>query len=317
MEDLKSKLRDRTRDFISSNRGALLTAAGSALLSGVAVYLYASRVEARNYKLEKLHVRTDSAALSTGNGKGEKVKLKVLHLSDLHLAAPESHKIEFLRRVTSDEYDMILFTGDIFENYSGIQYAKHLVARQPRLGAFAVLGNHDYYDYTWFHKTVGRINRTFRHPRQKRDVTPLIHSLHESGINVLRNNSRMFHDDNVCLIGIDYPGINPEELQALVKQAPPGYLVLSILHLPRRLHQLPQAGVHVALAGHTHGGQIRVPGVGALITDSELPRREASGLVKRDGTIIHVSRGISADPKTNFRLFCPPAATVLEIEHHT
>jgi uncharacterized protein len=285
------------------NRKPLLTAAGGALLGGAALYLYASRIEARSYRLEKVRASTTKG-----------VPLRVLHLSDLHLSAPESHKIDFLERVTDDEYDLIIFTGDIFENYTGMQYAKHLVARRPRLGAYAVLGNHDYYAYTWFHKTVGRLNRTFRHPKHKRDVSPMIASLQDAGITVLRNSSRMFSNDKVCLIGIDYPGITPDELRALTAQAPPDHLIVSLLHLPRRLHQLPQAGVDIAFAGHTHGGQIRVPGVGALITDSELPRKEASGLIRRDNTLIHVSRGLSADPKTNFRLFCPPAATVVEID---
>ncbi len=316
MANLKSKLRANARSFILNNRRTLITAAGSALLSGGAVYLYAAKVEARNYKLERLHVTTEPGLLSKNDPKGKHVALRILHLSDLHLSAPESHKIEFLQRITDADYDLIVFTGDIFENYTGTQYAKDLITRKPRLGAFAVLGNHDYYNYTWFNKTVGRVNRSFRHPRHKRDVTPLIHALSESGITVLRNSSRMFDAEHTCLIGIDYPGITQEELSALTAQAPEGYLILSLLHVPKRLQQLPQAGVHLAFAGHTHGGQIRIPGIGALITDSELPRREASGLVRREDTIIHVSRGLSADPKTNFRLFCPPAATIIDVEHH-
>lgn len=303
-KETRKRLARRLNGIVGGGiRRSLFAAAGGAVLGGAALYLYASRVEARSYRLERMRI-------STGKG----VKLRVLHLSDLHLAFPESHKIEFLERITDDDFDLIVFTGDIFENYTGTQYAKHLVTRRPRLGTYAVLGNHDYYAYTWFHKTVGRMNRTFRHPKQKRDVMPMIHALQESGITVLRNSSKLFAGDRFALIGIDYPGITPEELKALVGQADSDWLVAAILHLPRRLHQLPAAGVDVAFAGHTHGGQIRVPGVGALITDSELHRREASGLVVRDQTQIHVSRGLGADPKTNFRLFCPPAATIVEID---
>jgi predicted MPP superfamily phosphohydrolase len=284
-------------------RRGLIAAAGGAVLGGAALYLYASRVEARAYRLETVR-------LSTGKG----VKLRILHLSDLHLSYPETHKIDFLERITDDDYDLIVFTGDIFENYTGTQYAKHLVTRRPRLGTYAVLGNHDYYAYTWFHKTVGRMSRQFRHPKQKRDVMPLITALQDSGITVLRNSSKLFAADRLALIGIDYPGITPEELKALVEQADSNWLVAAILHLPRRLHQLPAAGVDVAFAGHTHGGQVRLPGLGALITDSELHRSEASGLITREHTKIHVSRGLGADPKTNFRLFCPPAATIVEID---
>lgn len=298
--------------FMSSplNR-ILLTAAGCAVVGGLGTYLYA-KSEARRYRLEKMRITTFGGST---NGKPP-ISLKILHLSDLHLSAPESAKIEFLQRVTDEDFDLAVITGDIFENYSGIEYAGRLLARKPRLGAFAVLGNHDYFNYTWFNKTVGRFNRKFRHPPQRRDVQPMIEALEAAGITVLRNSAITIPEHKVHLIGLDYPGTTEQNLKSLVAQAPEDFLIMSLLHLPRRLHQLPNAGVHLAFAGHTHGGQIRVPGLGALFTDSELHRSEASGVVRRGNTVIHVSRGLSADPKTNIRLFCPPAATLLHVEHH-
>lgn len=82
-------------------------------------------------------------------------------------------------------------------------------------------------------------------------------------------------------------------------------MVLALFHMPRYLRQFEIAGVDLAVGGHTHGGQIRVPGFGAIITDSELSRHEASGVIHRGRTTFHISRGLSADPRTNFRLFCP------------
>ena len=303
------------KTFFGSDRGrALMTAAGCAVGAGIGLLVYA-KLEARRFKLEHLRVTTSGGSDSSGNGNQLPVKLRVLHLSDLHLCRPETSKVEFVQQVTDDDYDLIVFTGDIFENYTGIEYAAGLITRKPRLGAYAVLGNHDYYNYTWFNKIIGRMNRKYRHPAGKRDVQPFINALSDAGITVLRNSAITIPDERLHLIGIDYPGISQDQLYALSGQAPDGFLVMSLLHLPRRLNQLPAAGVHMAFAGHTHGGQVRLPGFGALITDSELPRQEASGLVKRGHTVIHVSRGLGADPKTDFRVFCPPAATVVEIEH--
>lgn len=298
-------------DFLKSKW--LWGTAGVAAASAAGVYVYASRVEARNYKLEKVRAITcGDWRPQDSQGSGE--TLRILHLSDLHLAEPESHKIDFLQKITQDEYDFVFFTGDIFENESGIQYADKLIARQPKYGAHAVLGNHDYYDYKWFNKIYGRLNRSYRHPAELRDVTPFVDALTAGGINVMRNEAEYIAEKNVYLIGIDYPGIEADELQGLMGAAPADALTLAILHLPRRLHQLKDAGIHLAFAGHTHGGQVRIPGFGALFTDSELPRQEASGLVRRGDTWIHVSRGLGADPKTNFRLFCPPTANIIEVK---
>lgn len=280
------------------------------------LYLYASRVEARRFKLESINVITgsnnfDSNIPSVANP----LALKILHLSDLHLAYPESEKIEFIRRITDNDYDLIVITGDIFENYTGLQYASSLISRKPRLGAYAVLGNHDYYDYTMFHKTVGRMNRRYRHPDEFRDVTPMIEALTAGGITVMRNTSETHAADRVHIVGVDYPGITNAQLRSLVEAAPDKHLILLLFHIPERLERFSSLGVHMAFGGHTHGGQIRIPGIGALITDSELSRHEASGLLWRDNTAIHISRGLGADPRTNIRFFCPPHASIINLKH--
>lgn len=281
---------------------------GTAIGVGVGTYLYASYVEARRYQLEKVRV-----AINGGAQRRFLKPLKILHISDLHLCHPESHKIEFLKRVTDDEYDLVILTGDIFENETGVPYVKDLLSRAPRLGAYAVLGNHDYYDYTLWHKTFGRIVRKFRHPAEKRDVKPLVKALELGGFKVLQNDTVNFPDEGLHLIGVDYPGVSQQHLLDMSAKAHPEHLLMALFHVPQNLDSYAKAGVHLAFGGHTHGGQIRIPGYGAIITDSELPGREASGLFYRGDTAFHISRGVGADPRTNFRLFCPPHATVLEV----
>lgn len=303
------------------NKKTLPILAGSVILTGLGVYLYASKVEAKNYKLETVRVTTYGASGSTpptGNGNheenDEKKIFRILHLSDTHMSEPETDKLRFLEEVTDGDFDFVVLTGDVFENYTGLKYASSLLSRKPKLGAYAVLGNHDYYNYSFFNKIVGRINRKWRHPMEYRDVNPMINALRNSGWDVLLNESRT-HAEGVHVVGVDYPGIEPDELTRLVSQSPDGYLKLALFHMPRALHTFVNAGLDFALGGHTHGGQIRVPGVGALITDSELSRKEASGLIYRGKTVFHISRGLSADPRSNFRLFCPPAATIIEVVH--
>lgn len=312
---------------LTNKQKYLLTAAGGLALAGAGAYLYASKIESRRYQLERVRVITGDGNAwrhrRRGNGNGQtqapqepaKRVFKILHLSDLHLKHPESHKIEFIQSITSQTYDLIVLTGDVFEDMSGLKYAKYLLASKPKFGAYAVLGNHDYYDYTFFHKIVGRLIKRFRHPPEMRDVQPMVESLQDAGFEVLRNESRSLHEHGLHIVGVDYPGIQQERLIELAAKAEDDDLILALFHMPRNLHFYSRAGVHLALGGHTHGGQIRIPGVGPLITDSELPRKEASGLVRRGNTTLHISRGLGADPRSNIRLFCPPAATILEVHH--
>ncbi|MBX9693873.1 MAG: metallophosphoesterase [Cyanobacteria bacterium] len=243
--------------------------------------------------------------------------LRILHLSDLHLTRKESpSKLNFLNRITDDDYDLVVLTGDIFQDDESIIYAPYLISRRPRLGAFAVLGNHDYYRYSMFNKIVGRLMPKFRHPtKSMRDVEPLVAALKAVGYEVLRNQSRYLKDDDILIVGADFPEISPERLVDLVESAPESALKMALFHIPKNLHIYENSGIDVAFGGHTHGGQIRVPALGAIITDSDLGRKEASGLVKRGNTVFHVSRGAGADPRTNIRIFCPPEASVIELTY--
>lgn len=313
----------RILNFFLTRKAALYAASLAA--AGAGLYFYSRKIEPRRYALETVRVITgDGNAWKGRQGNGSRSQLhdrvgrrvvRVLHISDLHLRYPESHKIEFLQRITDSEFDLVVLTGDVFEDFSGIEYAGKILARKPKIGSFAVLGNHDYYDYSMFNKTVGRVIRSFREPMQKRDVSRMISALQNAGFEVLRNESRALPDHKMHIVGIDYPGIKKDALLSLVQDVPEDALVLGLFHLPRNLNFMSSAGIDIAFGGHTHGGQIRLPGLGAVITDSELPRHEASGLIRRGNTAFHISRGLGADPRTNFRFMCRPAATVVEIHH--
>ena len=295
---------------------ALGIAAGSLVLTGLGAFIYATMIETRQFRLETVDITTGSGGRKkSDNGHAPRKQLKILHLSDLHLHGDDDEKAAFLREVTDDDYDIVVLTGDIFEKYSGIKYAGSLLSRQPRIGAFAVLGNHDYYDYSMFNKTFGRFVRRFRNGA-KRDVRPMVTALQEVGYTVFQNQALALPNDELFVVGIDWPSISEERLQELIAAAPADHFRLCLFHLPANLPYMERAGFHLAVGGHTHGGQIRIPGFGPLVTDSELGRHEASGLIWRGKTAFHVSRGLGADPRSNIRFFCPPAVTVLNVTHY-
>lgn len=296
-------------------------AAGSLLVGGLSAYIYALG-EAKRFAVETVRVTTGGAKPGgngkiphEGNGGAPARNLRILHISDLHLHGADEDKAEFLQTVTDDDYDIVVLTGDIFEKYGGIKYAPALLARQPRIGAFAVLGNHDYFEYNLSSKVVSRITGTQRKSDRLRDVKPMIKALKEVGYHVLQNESVAMPEHELFVVGIDWPSVNENRLRELIAPAPDDHFRLALFHLPINLGNMQRAGFHLGVGGHTHGGQVRLPFWGALITDSELGHNEASGLVWRGDTAFHISRGLGADPRTNFRFLCPPAVTVLEVEH--
>jgi predicted MPP superfamily phosphohydrolase len=75
-------------------------------------------------------------------------------------------------------------------------------------------------------------------------------------------------------------------------------------------------GFPLLVAGHTHGGQVCVPGYGALVTNCDLPRRMASGLHRYRTSWLHVSAGLGTSPTAPVRFACPPEATLLTLVPH-
>ena len=92
-------------------------------------------------------------------------------------------------------------------------------------------------------------------------------------------------------------------------------LRLGVAHAPYRrvLDALAADGADLLLAGHTHGGQLRLPGIGAIVTNCDIPRRQARGLSSWQGVPLNVSAGMGASPYANYRLFTPPEATLLTL----
>ena len=92
-------------------------------------------------------------------------------------------------------------------------------------------------------------------------------------------------------------------------------LTLGVTHAPylRVLDAMTADGADLVLAGHTHGGQLRVPGVGALVTNCDLPRAQAKGLSQYGDAALHVSAGLGTSPYAPFRFACRPEATLLTL----
>ncbi len=219
--------------------------------------------------------------------------LRVAHISDLHLNShlPLAYYEDALRRVAETQPDLVFFTGD-FVSYA--RYAELLPRVLPlargRLGTFGILGNHDYWADAW---TVAE-------------------AVTASGVTLLANGgTRIAAGDgaSVLVAGCELPW-SRGPWQPPVPAA--GELALLLTHTPDNVYWLSKLGFVAIFAGHYHGGQIRLPGVGSLVVPSRYGRRFDHGHFVMHGTHLFVTAGVgSAEPPV--RLWCPPDVFVVDV----
>jgi predicted MPP superfamily phosphohydrolase len=121
---------------------------------------------------------------------------------------------------------------------------------------------------------------------------------------------------HVDVRGVDDPHIGRDKYEEVAGAFDPAAdLALGVTHAPylRILDGMTGDGANLVLAGHTHGGQLRLPGVGALVTNCDLDRARARGLSRHGTAHLHVSAGLGTSPYAPIRFACPPEATLLTL----
>lgn len=293
-----------TARTIAAGVGAL-AATGAATL-GYALW------EARQYTLREVEVALPRVAPRPG-------PLRVLHLSDLHLAPKDHDRIAWVRDLARLPVDLTVVTGDFHGDEDGGRLA--LDALEPLLDrpGLYVRGSNDYF-------APRRANplKYFAGPSRIRtnpptiDISVLDDGLGAAGWLDLDNarGSLTAAGWSIDARGVDDPHIHRDEYAAVAGPFAAGVsLRLAVAHAPYRhvLDAMAADAADLILAGHTHGGQICVPVLGALVTNCDLPRAQAKGLSGWHGAALHVSAGLGTNPYTPIRLACRPEATLLTV----
>jgi predicted MPP superfamily phosphohydrolase len=256
--------------------------------------------------------------------------IRVLHLSDIHLAPWQRRKIEWIRSLTALQPDLIVVTGDSLGHRDAVpELARALSVFAGVPGVF-VHGSNDYF--------APRIPNPFTYlirpsePDQtgeKLDTEGLEQVYSSLGWLNLNNASGHLSVNGSTLMfaGTDDPHLNLDRMDTVARSLDdalgdnfePVSAIVGVTHAPYRrvLDALTTLGTDVIFAGHTHGGQVCVPGIGALTTNSDLPLSLARGLgvwnhLERSA-FLNVSAGIGTSMYAPVRFACPPEAVLVTL----
>ncbi len=242
--------------------------------------------------------------------------LRVLHLSDTHLREADTGRIKFLRSLRDrvGDVDLIVMTGDMIENDSGIDpLIDALSGLEARYGKAYVLGSHDYYQ-SRFKLPVKYLFKT--EPRLDAgpaDTGRMRAGLEAQGWLDLTNRTAMLETEQgrIRLAGVDDPYLKRHRTDHIERSSGDA-AAIGLVHAPDIVTPWLLAGFDLVVAGHTHGGQLRAPFVGALVTNSSLPTALAAGLHRIGDGHLHVSPGLGTSHYVRLRFLCRPEVTILE-----
>ena len=244
---------------------------------------------AHGFMYERHHIEVTERTLDVAGWPSSLAGLRIGFLTDLHRSATVSHEMiaGAVDLVMARQPDLIVIGGDYVTNRDR-RYVQPAADALGRLaaphGVFAVLGNHD----------------------DERDVSA---ALQVAGFAVLRDARTQIRirGEPVDIAGLRYWTHRMPDIARIVRGASPTLLLVA--HTPKRLVEATALSIPLLLSGHTHGGQIVLPGIGAIAAH-EFP--VVAGAERRENTTVFVSRGVGT-VYVPVRINCPPEVAILHI----
>lgn len=230
--------------------------------------------------------------------------LRIVQLSDLHIERITKREREIIERINDLEPDIIVLTGDYLNtSYTFDPIAQHdarslLAQLQAPYGVYAVIAK----------------------PVDPPEVTSTLFD--DLDITLLDDQLRSlsFEGGELYLVGVTYTKFLERErdeaaLSSLMAQVPQEGYSLLLYHTPDIVAAAAKEDVNLYLAGHTHGGQVRLPFYGAIITASEFGKKYEQGRYTVGSTTLYVSRGLGMEGRgaPRVRFMCPPEIVVVNL----
>lgn len=225
--------------------------------------------------------------------------LRIVHLSDLHLGplADRAGFVDVVARVAAIDPDVVVVTGDIVDSKRTDldAWVPLLDGIRARHGVYAILGNHD--ESAGLDRVAAAITRHTSWTLLRDDVVPI-----------------RIDGAALWLVGLEYraPAASIAALPPVLARVPAGAPAVLLCHHPAIYPDAARLGVPLTLAGHTHGGQIAVPGFARLNPARLLMTRFDAGTFARDRTLLHVNRGLGVSGQ-RVRVGVPREITVVTL----
>lgn len=300
-----------------SNR--ILRSAAAIATLGLTTFIYANQIELRAFKLHRVQVPVLAPGTLARAGKREGEPFRILHVSDFHMLPDQKLKQKWVASLDALNPDLVINTGDNLGSDKAVPSV--LAALGPLLnrpGAF-VFGTNDYFAprpvnplkyLTGKKRKPSRVELPWRGMRAAfiehgwQDATHARLEFVAGGV-------------KVALSGVDDPHHELEDYSQIAG-APnaDADIAIGLSHSPEPhvLDAFAEDGYDLVLSGHTHGGQVCLPGGKAIVTNCGIDRSRASGLSRwTEKTWLHVSNGLGTSPYAPVRLFCRPSATLIEV----
>ena len=296
-----------------STARSVAAVAGGTVLAGAATLGYAG-LEAHAYRLSRVRV----PVLAPGAA-----PFRILQIADLHITPAQRRKVVWVRSLAGLQPDLVVDTGDNLSHRDGVPTA--LEALEPLLrfpGAF-VTGSNDYsapvprnpFRYLIDRRTPQQVappRRSLRLPTEQ-----LVGAFVEAGWFDLDNARGIatVGERRVAFVGTGDAHIARDDYAVVAGPPPAADLAIALTHAPyhRVLDALSRDGWPLVIAGHTHGGQVCIPGWGAVVTNCDLDRKRARGLSSYGRSWLYVSAGLGTSRYAPVRFACPPEATLLTL----
>lgn len=266
-------------------RTSSITIATALLILAVGMGIYALIFEPNNLQVLNLTVAfRDLPAHADG--------LVIAHVSDLHLHHIRARERKVLTIIRGNPPDIIALTGDmISRSRDKDECIEFLAGLKAHIGIWAVQGN-------WEHYT-GWVGGDLR-----KDLAHV-------GIRLLINDAESVQlgGDKVWIAGTDDPSLGLDRLDQSLSRIEDGFAIL-LAHSPEIMNRAPSS-VRLILSGHTHGGQVRIPLLGAPWA-KRMGGGYLSGLYKRNQTVLYVTNGVGMT-QIPIRFLCPPDITYITL----
>jgi predicted MPP superfamily phosphohydrolase len=250
--------------------------------------------------------------------------ITVLHIGDIHLAPWQRRKAKFVHSLGALKPDLVINTGDNLGHVAAIGPVLTALAPVMQLPGVFVNGSNDYYAPVLRNPLGYLAKPSERSEGPALDTPRLIAGFRSAGWLNLNNREGQLSINGVKLgfIGVDDAHDELDNLDSIKPQAnalADSDILIGVSHAPylRVLEAMGSAGASIIFAGHTHGGQVCLPGIGALTTNCDLPNKYAKGIsawrfAGRD-VLLNVVAGLGHSIFAPVRFFCRPEVRLLSL----